>query len=152
MPKNKAIKVNIGETIRMKLSGNNVFAPLLAELLRPMDRQNQITLNSYIKNKLKDRLKLNSLAAIEAYLSRYINQDHLIRLGESTYMVNPHTAFKCSNPEFVTLCIKYDVEKSKVLVAENSKLRAANKKLKDEATGEAVIASVNRILNEGDAS
>ncbi|MBK7380629.1 MAG: hypothetical protein IPJ03_16860 [Ignavibacteriales bacterium] len=70
-----------------------------------------------------------------------------MRVAESTYMLNPHCAFKCSNQEYVTLVDVYETRAKEALIKQLSKLKTENKKLKDEVTGSAVIANVNRILN-----
>ena len=142
-------KYNIGKTARIMLSKDNTTMPgILLNLIALADRKNLIHLNGHLKSLIIKKCDIKTASYFDVSLDRYIGQGYLVRIAESTYMLNPHCAFKCSNQEYVTLVDVYEMRVKEALVKQVNRLKLANKKLKDEVTGEAVIASVNRILNK----
>lgn len=142
-------KYNIGKTARIILNDNNTSMPaILLNLIALADRKNQIHLNGHLKKFIIKKCGIKTSSYFDVSITRYIEQGYLVRIAESTYMLNPHCAFKCSNQEYITLIDVYEIRAKEALVKQLGKLRAENKKLKDEVTGNAVIASVNRILND----
>jgi len=136
-------KTNIGKTARIMLENNSGLPKILTNLIGLADRKNLIHLNGHLKRMIIGKYDIKTLSYLDVTISRYIEQDYLIRLAESTYMLNPHCAFKCSNPEYQMLVDIYSIKKSEI---ENKKLKIENEKLKEKIEGIKIINKVNDIL------
>ena len=104
-------KVYLGKTARIILVADNPMYPaVLREFIKITDRDNVINLNRFRQNNILRNLRIKNLASsyIRISIVDYIKQNYIVRIAESTYMLNPYVCFNCTNPEFLTLCKNYD--------------------------------------------
>ncbi len=164
MPEKKE-RVNLGVTVRVILTDNNTFHPVLSELIRIMNKEtNEIILNGEVKNriteivkkirkienakKLPGEKKINlDIGNIEAYINKFVQQDHLLKIAESTYMVNPRTAFNNANYVFKYLDQKYQDLLSKNFQLLNKKLKKKIQDTNEEIKQDKVLNNFKDILN-----
>lgn len=122
-------KVNIGKTARIILSNNQLVPRLLAELIKIMDRKNAIYINTHLKKTIAQKLNIKILRNVDLMISRYVQQDYMLKFAESSYLLNPTVAFKCSNLEFMAICNRYD--EIKEAQRQTKRRRKENKSLPD---------------------
>ena len=130
------MKTNIGNTARIVLSQAQKALPqILCELIARSDRKNIIILNAHLKKKIAAKQKVSE-HYINVCLARYIKQNYLIWIAESSYFLSPHVAFKCSNPEFMLLIEEYEQQR-----AARAKKRKPTRKPKPTAQEESKPAA-----------
>jgi len=137
-------KVNIGKTARILLNKESLILPkMMIELVGLMDRKNRVYLNAQLKRNITKKYAMKSLIYLDVSIKRFTEQNYIIRIGESSFMVNPHIAFKCSNQEFFMLLDIYSTKKNEV---EKNRLKIENEKLKEKIEGIKIINKINDIL------
>jgi len=108
MPRQKVV-TNIGKTARIMLSEDSLSLPkMMLHLISLSDRKNIVHLNGHLKQQIAKKQKSKTRNYLDTYLTRFSKQNLIIRIGESTYMINPMCAFKCSNAEFLRLLEDYN--------------------------------------------
>ena len=101
-------RINIGKTARLPANKENPFIPpVLSELIAIMDRYNKVNLNAHLKRQIAIRLS-TSADYIETCIHRFVKQGFILKVANSSYVINPQGSFKCSNIEFLGLQKEYD--------------------------------------------
>ena len=80
---------------------------VLHELLRNMNYQSEITVNSLMKNRIAEKLNIKNVRSINNYLSSMVEKDVLQRIGRGVYIVNPYLIAKGEWADIKGLRVEY---------------------------------------------
>lgn len=114
MPREKKTKtIYLGKSIRVLLSTcneANVFPPILTEILKLINRNNKIYLNSHLKKQILKNINKDpneNKKYLDVYLDRFVKQNYMLKIAESTYFINPFIFVRGTNLEALKLQDNY---------------------------------------------
>lgn len=87
---------------------------VLHELLRNMNYESEITVNSLMKKRICEKLNIKNERSINNYLSQMVEKDVLQRVGRGVYIVNPYLIAKGDWNDIRGLRVKYKNGKREV--------------------------------------
>ena len=96
---------------------------VLHELLRYMNYQSEITINSLIKKRICEKLEIKNIRSINNFLSQMVKKDVLQRIGREVYVINPYLIAKGEWKDIKGLRVKYKENgKREIKPIENNEL------------------------------
>lgn len=114
MPKEKKkSSVYLGRSVRLLLNTCNEaksFPVILIELLKLINRNNKIYLNSHLKKQILKNINKDpneNKKYLDVYLDRFVKQNYMLKIAESTYFINPFIFVRGTNFEALKLQESY---------------------------------------------
>lgn len=80
---------------------------VLHELLKNMNYQSEITINTLMKERITKKLNIKNIRSINNYLSKMVSKDVLQRVGRGVYIVNPYLLAKGEWKDIKGLRVEY---------------------------------------------